>query len=271
MGGLQLGRVRHPSGLPGVLSRRRPEAPDLDGWWCAASMEARRKGAFLPGARRPDHGRGPAHRRDRRCWCSASPVQHTTECRSGPRSIRSDRRRSALSGPVARLRRSTHTNHRCGQLASSAWKVDRPRGSAVQAPADPSTSIRPPGRTLSEEGVHPFLAVLGEEVAGNRVSGDGVRLVERQFELTVEDLFAGRDRAGRPGGDQLRHVADFSVQRLGRHDAIDEPDLVRARSGDRRTGEQHLHGVLTADRPAQRNPRRGTERADVDARCRKGC
>src|SRR4029450_8351358 len=28
--------------------------------------------------------------------------------------------------------------------------------------------------------------------------------------------------------------------------------------------------VLAADRPAQRHPRRGTERADVDARCREG-
>ena len=64
------------------------------------------------------------------------------------------------------------------------------RGAAWSLP-----SIRPPGRALSEEGVHTFLAVIGEEVAGNRVSGDGVRLVQRQFELTVEDLFARRDRA----------------------------------------------------------------------------
>ena len=57
-------------------------------------------------------------------------------------------------------------------------------------------SLGPPGCALAEEGVHPFLAVLGEEVAGDRVSGDGVRLVERQLELAVEDRLAGRDRAG---------------------------------------------------------------------------
>ena len=55
-------------------------------------------------------------------------------------------------------------------------------------------SVLPQWCALAEERVHAFLAVLSEKVAGNGVSGQVVGVAERQLELTVEDLLAGRDR-----------------------------------------------------------------------------
>jgi hypothetical protein len=54
-------------------------------------------------------------------------------------------------------------------------------------------SVLPQWCAPAEEGVHAFLTVLSEKVAGNGVSSQAVGVAERQLELTVEDLLAGRD------------------------------------------------------------------------------
>ena len=97
------------------------------------------------------------------------------------------------------------------------------------------------------------------------MSGQAVGLGERQLELVVEHLLAGGNGGRRLRGDESRERLDLGIERLRKHDAIDESDLPGAFGIDRLAGEQHLHGVLAADRPAERDTGRGTERTNVHA------
>src|SRR4029453_15113211 len=90
---------------------------------------------------------------------------------------------------------------------------------------DCSLSVLPPCRALAEERVHAFLAVVREEVAGNGMSSHTLGIAGRQIELKVEELLARPDDCCRLRRDTARQRLDFGIERLGRHDAIDESDL----------------------------------------------
>src|SRR5262249_3249203 len=63
----------------------------------------------------------------------------------------------------------------------------------------PLPAAGPPGGALAQKSVHAFLAILGEEVAGDRVPGDVVGLTERHLELPIEDLLTACDGSRRLG------------------------------------------------------------------------
>ena len=85
-----------------------------------------------------------------------------------------------------------HSHHgRCRQARGSG--PHRNHGHRKEVGGYPRSGHRV--ACLPRKASTPSLPSSVKKSSRHRVSGDGVRLVQRQFELTVEDLFARRDRA----------------------------------------------------------------------------
>ncbi len=85
------------------------------------------KAALLPGPRWPSHG----SRHEHRLGGSSTAVQHATEHRPDPRSIRGDGRRTAFPRPVTGRRRRAHTHQCAHQLDPVAGQVDADRSATT--------------------------------------------------------------------------------------------------------------------------------------------
>src|SRR5579872_5666063 len=141
------------------------------------------------------------------------------------------------------------------------------RMSSASIPHSRLRSVFPNRRPPTEERIHTFFPILGEEITGNRVAGQAVGVTQRHLELPIEHSFARCDGGRRFGCDKSREGLYFGIESLGRHHAIDESHLARSQRVDRLACEEQLHGVLATDCPAEGNAGRGTEGPDVHSRC----
>ena len=66
-------------------------------------------------------------------------------------------------------------------------------------------------------------------------------------------------------GDALRQRYRLAERCPGGDDAVDEPDSFRPPGVDHLAGERHLHRVFSRDGATDRDKRRRTEEADIDA------
>ena len=112
----------------------------------------------------------------------------------------------------------------------------------------------PPRRALLGERARALLGVLAhvdrlpDRVGGRRTSA----AIDE-----VDGALRRRDRQRRVRGDPLGELLGRVVQRRHRHDPVDEPDVVRARGGERLAGDEQLHRDARRDEPRQRRrPRR---------------
>src|SRR5438309_1534984 len=192
---------------------------------------------------------------------SAEPISRTSAPAEKPR-----------PEPISTTQRTDSSRSTSFKAASSCWRARTPIGfsfsgrlSLIQAtPASLSrvtwrssgcSATSPPlelGAPLLEEGVHAFLLVLGREQEVEVLAFGEEPLLERKLKGEI-DRFLGQAERHRGLGRQLPgHPLSGLGRPLGRHDLVDDAELVRALGRDRLPAEVHLHRHVFAGgaRPA---------------------